>query len=99
MALPGAAGIWLASVANSMSRAPASLSYLVIYNPSLRAADAHGSSDDDEDAHERAQILFYTASERAVSRDRMLRQVGLAQALISFTEYVTFVLVCIWRFD
>ncbi|KAH7105774.1 hypothetical protein BKA62DRAFT_766240 [Auriculariales sp. MPI-PUGE-AT-0066] len=68
-----------------MSRAPACLSYLVIYNPSLRAADT-GTHDDDEDAHEHAQILFYTASERAVSRDRMLRQVGLARALVNFTE-------------
>ncbi|KAF9563073.1 hypothetical protein CPC08DRAFT_741944 [Agrocybe pediades] len=52
--------------------------------------DASGSSnvnvDDDEDAEEQAHILFYTAKERAVSRDRMLRQVGLAKALVNFAE-------------
>ena len=42
--------------------------------------------EDDEDAEEQAQILFYTARERAVSRDRMLRQVGLAKALVNFSE-------------
>lgn len=67
-----------------MSRVAASLSYLVIYNATLRAPES--TQDDDEDAQENAQILFYTASERAVSRDRMLRQVGLARALVNFTE-------------
>lgn len=62
----------------------ASLSYLVIYNTTLRAPEP--IPEDDEDAQENAQILFYTASERFVSRDRMLRQVGLARALVNFTE-------------
>lgn len=69
-----------------MSRIPPCLLYLTIYNPTLSLApDAYTG---DEDAEEQAQILFYTARERAVSRDRMLRQVGLAKALVNFSEYV-----------
>ena len=66
-----------------MSRTPPSLSYLTIYNPALRP---NNPITDDEDAEEQAHILFYTSKERAVSRDRMLRQVGLAKALVSFSE-------------
>ena len=66
-----------------MSRIPASLLYLTVYNPSIKPVL---QDTDDEDAEEQAQILFYTARERAVSRDRMLRQVGLAKALVNFTE-------------
>ena len=65
-----------------MSRIPPSLLYLAIYNPTIRPV---GPVDDD-DAEEQAQILFYTSKEKAVSRDRMLRQIGLAKALVSFTE-------------
>ncbi|KAF9777314.1 hypothetical protein BJ322DRAFT_1097135 [Thelephora terrestris] len=50
-----------------MSRIPASLLYLNVYNPTLKPTDPQ------------AQILFYTARDRAVSRDRMLRQIGLAR--------------------
>lgn len=67
-----------------MSRIPAGLLYLTIYNPTLRPPTL--TSPDDEDAEEQAQILFYTARERAASRDRMLRQVGLAKALVNFSE-------------
>lgn len=66
-----------------MSRVPPGLLYLTIYNPSIKPSEA--TADDDEDAEEQAQILFYTARERAVSRDRTLRQVGLAKALVNFT--------------
>lgn len=69
-----------------MTRIPPTLSYLTIYNPTLqpnRTAD-----DDDEDADAQAHILFYTSKEKAVSRDRMLRQVGLAKALVNFAEQV-----------
>ncbi|KAF7308281.1 hypothetical protein HMN09_00676100 [Mycena chlorophos] len=62
----------------------ANLLYLTIYNPTLRPTGL--VAPDDEDAEEQAHILFYTSKERAVSRDRMLRQVGLAKALISFSE-------------
>jgi hypothetical protein len=69
-----------------MPRIPPNLLYLTIYNPTLQPA---GPVDDgDEDAEEQAHILFYTSKERAVSRDRMLRQVGLAKALVSFSECV-----------
>jgi hypothetical protein len=66
-----------------MSRTPPNLLYLTIYNPTLCPND---TIPDDEDAEEQAHILFYTSKERAVSRDRMLRQVGLAKALVSFSE-------------
>ncbi|KAH9888958.1 hypothetical protein C8Q73DRAFT_766729 [Cubamyces lactineus] len=66
-----------------MSRIPPSLLYLTIYNPTLKPATLHP---EDEDAEELAHILFYTAREHAVSRDRILRQVGLAKALVNFSE-------------
>ncbi|GJE91164.1 hypothetical protein PsYK624_073130 [Phanerochaete sordida] len=66
-----------------MSRVPPGLLYLTIYNPSLKPIGPVVG--DDEDAEEQAQILFYTARERAVSRDKILRQVGLAKALVNFT--------------
>ncbi|KAI0334536.1 hypothetical protein GY45DRAFT_1343283 [Cubamyces sp. BRFM 1775] len=68
-----------------MSRIPPSLLYLTIYNPTLKPATLHPDPDD-EDAEELAHILFYTAREHAVSRDRILRQVGLAKALVNFSE-------------
>ena len=71
-----------------MSRLPPALLYLTIYNPTLRPSAP--PRDDDEDAEEQAQILFYTAREHAVSRDRILRQVGLAKALINFSELVSY---------
>ncbi|KAJ6581937.1 hypothetical protein B0H19DRAFT_1217852 [Mycena capillaripes] len=67
-----------------MSRIAPNLLYLTIYNPTLRPGGP--IAPDDEDAEEQAHILFYTSKERAVSRDRMLRQVGLAKALISFSD-------------
>jgi hypothetical protein len=67
-----------------MSRIPPSLLYLTIYNPTLRPDIPE--PDDDEDAEEQAQILFYTSRDRAASRDKMLRQVGLAKALVNFAE-------------
>jgi hypothetical protein len=70
---------------NDMNRIPPSLLYLTIYNPTLRLSEL--PEDDDEDAEEQAHILFYTSKERAVSRDRMLRQVGLAKALVNFAQY------------
>lgn len=68
-----------------MSRTPASLEYLVVYNKALEASE--DVSKDDEDAQEEAHILFYTCRPGGVKRDRMLRQVGLAKALISFSEW------------
>lgn len=66
-----------------MSRLPPSLLYLIIYNPTLKPSDV--IQEDDEDAQEQAHILFYTANDHAVSKDRVLRQVGLAKALANFT--------------
>jgi hypothetical protein len=69
-----------------MSRVPPGLLYLTIYNPTIKHSGP--IIGDEEDAEEQAQILFYTARERAVSRDKILRQVGLAKALVNFTGYV-----------
>ncbi|CDO75837.1 hypothetical protein BN946_scf184951.g35 [Trametes cinnabarina] len=66
-----------------MSRIPPSLLYLTIYNPTLKPSTLQP---DDEDAEEIAHILFHTAREHAVSRDRVLRQVGLAKAMVNFSE-------------
>ncbi|KAF8887294.1 hypothetical protein BD779DRAFT_512587 [Infundibulicybe gibba] len=63
---------------------PPNLIYLTIYNPSLTPAGPVAS--DDEDAEEQAHILFYTSKERAVSRDKILRQIGLAKALVNFSQ-------------
>lgn len=67
-----------------MNRIPPGLLYFTIYNPTLRPTGP--ISPEDEDAEEQAHILFYTSKERAVSRDRMLRQIGLAKALVNFSE-------------
>ncbi|KAH9995037.1 hypothetical protein BJV77DRAFT_1097464 [Russula vinacea] len=67
-----------------MSRLPPALLYLTIYNPTLKPSGP--IADDDEDAEEQAHILFYASRERAVSRDKMLRQLGLAKALVNFSE-------------
>ena len=69
------------------TRIPPSLDFLVIYNKSLTALP-ETIPDDDDDAQEEAHILFYTCRQRAVTRDRTLRQVGLAKALASFSEQV-----------
>jgi len=43
--------------------------------------------DHEDDMKEAAQILFYTSREGGkVSRDKMLRQFGLAKGLMGFTE-------------
>ncbi|KAL4073014.1 hypothetical protein V8B97DRAFT_1869777 [Scleroderma yunnanense] len=68
-----------------MNRIPPALLYLTIYNPTIRPTISTVSQDD-EDAEEQAQILFYTSRDQAVSRDKMLRQVGLAKALVHFAE-------------
>jgi hypothetical protein len=70
-----------------MATVPPALVYLTIYNPTLKPEGPVAPND--EDAEEQAHILFYTARERAVSRDRMLRQIGLAKALVNFSSYVS----------
>jgi len=73
----------------SMASLPATLLYFVVYNPSLKPTHKHVGSDaddDDEDAEEQAQVLFYTAKDHAVSKDRVLRQVGLSKALVNFSN-------------
>ncbi|KAI5989276.1 hypothetical protein EDD15DRAFT_2460351 [Pisolithus albus] len=67
-----------------MTRTPAALLYLTIYNPTIRPNCT--VDEGNEDAKEQAQILFYTSRDQATSRDKTLRQVGLAKALIHFTE-------------
>lgn len=63
---------------DSSSLAP-TLDYFLIFNPAI------SSSAEDEDERERAQLLFYSAKEQAVSRDTILRQLGVAKALSRFT--------------
>ncbi|KAG5649611.1 hypothetical protein H0H81_002856 [Sphagnurus paluster] len=75
-----------------MSRVPPNLLYLTIYNPTLQPTSP--VAEGDEDAEEQAHILFYTSKERAVSRDRMLRQIGLAKALINFSDMFTGIDTC-----
>lgn len=83
---------------SSNSLVPPSLQYLTIYNPTLKPVDrvpnaslqvaegdGAGEQEDDEDREERAHIVFYTARERMESRDKMLRRVGLAKALVNFS--------------
>lgn len=69
---------------------PTSLSHFVIFNPSLQAdleAGLHG--DEKDDAREAAQIIYYTSNEvGSVTRDKMLRQVGLAKGLMGFAACV-----------
>ncbi|KAH7340289.1 hypothetical protein B0J17DRAFT_312979 [Rhizoctonia solani] len=73
-----------------MSRISPALAYLVIYNPTLLPNPEDLTEDrDEDDVTEQAHVLFYTARERAVSRDRILRQVGLAKALANFAEMFT----------
>lgn len=67
---------------------PPNLLYLTIYNPTLRPSVP--VDPDDEDAEEQAHILFYTSRDRAASRDRTLRQVGLAKALVNFSALVLY---------
>ncbi|EPQ26370.1 uncharacterized protein PFL1_06018 [Pseudozyma flocculosa PF-1] len=64
---------------------PASLTYFTIFAPALRPKGA-GSEDAAADA---AQILFYTSRERAVTQERMLRQIGIAKGLVEFGNMVT----------
>ena len=65
---------------------PAELLYFAIYNATLRPTGP--VQPDDEDAEDQAHIVFYTARNHAVSKDRVLRQVGLAKAMSNFTTYV-----------
>ncbi|WVQ77799.1 hypothetical protein IAR50_007489 [Cryptococcus sp. DSM 104548] len=75
---------------------PASLSHFVIFNPNLKPSQIHKNPneeerdrDDEDDQREAAQILFYTAREGGgVSRNKMLRQVGLAKGLMAFGDMV-----------
>ncbi|CAE6459876.1 unnamed protein product [Rhizoctonia solani] len=80
----------IAELANDMSRISPALAYLVIYNPTLLPnPEELTEGRDEDDVTEQAHVLFYTARERAVSRDRILRQVGLAKALANFAEMFT----------
>ncbi|WWC94532.1 hypothetical protein V866_001378 [Kwoniella sp. B9012] len=69
---------------------PASLSHFVIFNPTIRPdIPRSDNKDDDDDLREASQILFYTSREAGgVSRDKMLRQVGLAKGLMGFGNMI-----------
>lgn len=56
-------------------------------NSNAKQVDRDRDRDLEDDLREAAQIVFYTSREAGgVSRDRMLRQVGLAKGLIGFAE-------------
>lgn len=78
-------------VAKPQGPSPASLSHFVIFNPSLEP-DVEANKlkgDEKDDAREAAQIIYYTSNEGgSVSRDKMLRQVGLAKGLMGFAACV-----------
>lgn len=75
-----------------------SLAHFAIFNPDLPPPtstsstqyDTHNGPVDkdlEDDLAQAAQIVFYTSSEGGtVSRDKMLRQVGLVKGLMSFTR-------------
>lgn len=74
-----------------------SLAHLVIFSPTLSLPtppkpaghDDHAERDRDleDDLKEAAKIFFYTSlKSRGVSRDTMLRQVGLVKGLMGFAE-------------
>ncbi|XAO27403.1 hypothetical protein I312_106257 [Cryptococcus bacillisporus CA1280] len=72
---------------------PANLSHFAIFNPNLdtpapvRKEGEDRNKDDEDDQKEAAQILFYTSREAGgISRDKMLRQVGLAKGLMGFAD-------------
>ncbi|KAK8864661.1 hypothetical protein IAR55_001911 [Kwoniella newhampshirensis] len=81
-------------VSTTVITAPPSVSHFVIFNPTLSLATATSRTDTEErdkdeedDLKEAAQIVFYTSREAGgVSRDRMLRQVGLAKGLMGFAD-------------
>lgn len=55
--------------------------------PKPPASKEERDRDLEDDLREAAQIVFYTSRESGgVSRDRMLRQVGLAKGLMGFAE-------------
>ncbi|THH21185.1 hypothetical protein EUX98_g8430 [Antrodiella citrinella] len=76
----------------SMSRIPPALLFLTVFNPTLLPTGEY--NEEDEDAEEQAHVLFYTARERAVSRGKILRQVGLAKALINFSGMFNSSTIC-----
>lgn len=78
---------------------PPALNHLVIFNPTRKSQLSDEPKQDgiernrdlEDDLAQAAQILFYTSHAQSdVSRDVMLRQVGLVKGLMSFTEYVGF---------
>ncbi|PWN52767.1 hypothetical protein IE53DRAFT_384781 [Violaceomyces palustris] len=85
LALPSSSSSSSSSNYIASSYRPASLNYLTIFSPSLRPTNA-GSEDSSADSQ---MILFYTCRERAVSLERMLRQVGIARGTIEFARMVT----------
>lgn len=78
-----------------LTHIPPALNHFVIFNPKIKPpapettkeSETERNRDLEDDIAQAAQILFYTShAERDVSRDVMLRQVGLVKGLMSFTE-------------
>lgn len=78
-----------AEVPSSSSQPESQLAGVATTNPSSPKSPKEQERDRDleDDLREAAQIVFYTSRESGgVSRDRMLRQVGLAKGLMAFAE-------------
>lgn len=71
---------------------PTSLSYLAIFSPTLKPnpiSQEENENLSEQDAEERntsAQLLFYTSRERAVSNQKVSRQLGSATGAIQFAD-------------
>lgn len=70
------------------TRLPPSLAYFLIYNPTI-SPEPNTERESDEDAREESHILFYTSQDQVTSKDTMLRQAGLAKAIINFSGLFT----------
>ncbi|KAK4684927.1 hypothetical protein P7C73_g5237, partial [Tremellales sp. Uapishka_1] len=85
----------MAPVAPAPPASPPTLSHFVIFNPTLLPPTPSSplptgqerDRDLEDDLREAAQILFYTSREAGgVSRDKMLRQVGLAKGIMGLMD-------------
>ena len=79
-------------MAPTPSTNPPTLAHMIIFYPPLAEiplSNPPADKDLAEDLHQASQILFYTShASSGVSRDVMLRQLGLVKGLMSFSGYV-----------
>lgn len=74
---------------------PLAVGHLLLFSPLLPPAQqSKPSGDKDEDAHEAAEVAFYSSSDNIGTRDGMLRSLGLAKGLENFVGCV--VVIALW---